>query len=565
MSDEGRLIAGRYRVLSRIGSGAMGAVWMAQDELLHRTVAIKQLLLQSGLEEHEIDDARARTMREARIAARLHHPNAISVFDVVTDDSGQPCLVMEYLESTSLAQELQGGRTLAPTDVAQIGAQVSAALKAAHAVGIVHRDIKPGNILLAPNGMVKLTDFGISRAKDDVTVTKTGMIAGTPAYLAPEVAIGGDPGPESDIFSLGSTLYAATEGQPPFGLSENTLSLLHAVAAGQINPPRQSGPLTSVLAVMLHPETQHRPTAEECEELLEAVSHGETPLGGPADEQDDADRTSVLGTAGAAAAGGAIGGALGAGVAGAAGAGEDLPAGHSGTLGSGAGGHYDDHGGYDDYAAAGGYPVHDYPEHDYDDPAYPATAYDSYGDYDERTRVAAAAGYGAYPDDPYDHDPYDDPDGTRVAAAGGGAGVAGAGAVDEDDEKPKWKVPALVGGLVVVGLAAFAVWLFSGPSGDDPEPAGNPAPATTSTSQPTSSSEPTTSSPEPTTEEPTYVEPEPTYEEPEPTYEEPTSSYVEPEPTTEPSPEPPPSSEEPPPTSSDTPGPSDTNTTTMVP
>src|SRR5690606_37950347 len=151
--DEGRLIAGRYRVVSRIGSGAMGAVWMAQDELLHRTVAIKQLLLQSGLEDHEIDDAHARTMREARIAARLHHPNAISVFDVVTDDSGQPCLVMEYLEPTSLAQELQGGRTLDPIDVAKIGSQVAAGLKAAHAVGIVHRDIKPGNILLAPNGM----------------------------------------------------------------------------------------------------------------------------------------------------------------------------------------------------------------------------------------------------------------------------------------------------------------------------------------------------------------------------------------------------------------------------
>ncbi|MCP2182598.1 serine/threonine-protein kinase [Prauserella alba] len=562
MSDEGRLIAGRYRVLSRIGSGAMGAVWMAQDELLHRTVAIKQLLLQSGLEENEIDDARARTMREARIAARLHHPNAISVFDVVTDDSGQPCLVMEYLESTSLAQELQGGRTLAPIDVAQIGAQVSAALKAAHAVGIVHRDIKPGNILLAPNGMVKLTDFGISRAKDDVTVTKTGMIAGTPAYLAPEVAIGGDPGPESDVFSLGSTLYAATEGQPPFGLSENTLSLLHAVAAGQINPPRQSGPLTSVLAVMLHPETEHRPTAEECEELLDAVSRGETPLGGPSDEAGEDDRTSMLGTAGAAAAGGAVGAALGAGAAGAA---EEPPAGHSGTLGSDAGGYYDD--GYDDYAAAGGYADHGYPDRDYDDPAYAATAYSDYdhggyGDQDDRTRVAGAAGagYGAYPDDPYD-DPYDR-DGTRVAAAAGG----GAAATGEDDEKPKWKVPALVGGLVVIGLAAFAVWLFSGPKGgDDPQPAGNPAPASTTTSQTTSSPEPTTSSPEPTTEEPTYVEPEPTYEEPEPTYEEPTSSYVEPEPTTEPSPEPPPSTEEPEPTTSEPSGPAGTSPPSPVP
>src|SRR5690606_31191678 len=136
--------------------------------------------------------------------------------------------------STSLAQELQGGRTLDPIDVAKIGSQVAAGLKAAHAVGIVHRDIKPGNILLAPNGMVKLTGFGISRAKDDVTVTKTGMIAGTPAYLAPEVAIGGDPGAESDVFSLGSTLYAATEGQPPFGLAAHPLSLLHAGAAGPL-------------------------------------------------------------------------------------------------------------------------------------------------------------------------------------------------------------------------------------------------------------------------------------------------------------------------------------------
>jgi serine/threonine protein kinase len=233
VSDEGRLVAGRYRIIQRIGTGAMGTVWQAQDEVLARTVAIKQLLLPRSLEENDAEDARQRTMREGRIAARLHHPNAITVFDVVTDENGQPCLIMEYLNSTSLAAVLQERRTLPPIEVARIGAQIAAALKEAHAVGIVHRDIKPGNILLAGNGTVKITDFGISRAKDDVTVTKTGMIAGTPAYLAPEVAIGGDPGPESDIFSLGSTLYAACEGQPPFGLSENTLSLLHAVAAGR--------------------------------------------------------------------------------------------------------------------------------------------------------------------------------------------------------------------------------------------------------------------------------------------------------------------------------------------
>jgi serine/threonine protein kinase len=348
VSDEGRLVAGRYRVVRRIGTGAMGAVWQAQDEVLARTVAIKQLLLQPSLDPNEADDAKQRVMREGRIAARLHHPNAITVFDVVTDDNGQPCLVMEYLPSTSLAEMLRERRTLPPAEVARIGAQIAAALKEAHAVGIVHRDIKPGNILLADNGLVKITDFGISRAKDDVTVTKTGMIAGTPAYLAPEVAIGGEPGPESDIFSLGSTLYAACEGQPPFGLSENTLSLLHAVAAGQINPPRQSGSLASVLAVLLHPDVKHRPTAEECEELLTAVSRGETPLGGPADQ------TLLAGASGAA---------LGAGATRA----------FSGTLGNNPADNF-----YDDY------------EDDYADDAYGTTAAYPTDDYDRATRVAPA-------------------------------------------------------------------------------------------------------------------------------------------------------------------------------
>ncbi len=334
MSDEGRLVAGRYRINRRIGTGAMGAVWQAQDELLGRTVAIKQLLLQPGLEESEAEEARQRTMREGRIAARLHHPNAITVFDVVTDDQGQPCLIMEYLESTSLAAVVQQDNVLPPLEVARIGAQIAAALASAHRVDIVHRDIKPANILLTDDGVVKITDFGISRAKDDVTVTKTGMIAGTPAYLAPEVAIGEDPGPESDVFSLGSTLYAATEGMPPFGLSENTLGLLHAVAAGQINPPQRSGPLTSVLALLLHPEKARRPTAAEAEEMLDAVARGETPVGGPV----DADPTTMVAS-----------GALAAGAAGAAAAGENGDAAaqtslvsHSGSLDDAAVGTGDD-------------------------------------------------------------------------------------------------------------------------------------------------------------------------------------------------------------------------------
>ncbi|WP_033295210.1 serine/threonine-protein kinase [Amycolatopsis jejuensis] len=479
MSDEGRLVAGRYRIGGKIGSGAMGAVWRAHDEVLGRTVAVKQLLLQPGLEEHEAEDARQRTMREGRIAARLHHPNAITVFDVVTDDNGQPCLIMEYLDSTSLAQMLQEKGTLPPLEVARIGAQIAAALREAHAVGIVHRDIKPGNILLAGNGTVKITDFGISRAKDDVTVTKTGMIAGTPAYLAPEVAIGGDPGPESDVFSLGSTLYAACEGQPPFGLSENTLSLLHAVAAGQINPPRQSGPMASVLAVLLHPDTQHRPTADECEELLAAVARGETPLGGP---DGDTMLAPSAGTLGAAALGGA------AGLGGAAAAGllhpdDDLPAGHSGTLldepATTQQPYYDD----DSYPPASGYP-----ENDYDGYGYPQHEQDQYHQepplYGDPGRNGLAATRAVpvpegFDDDPYGEEPPPPPRSHAQTSP------------EDDEEKPgAWKKPAIIGGVVVAGLVALGVWLLT--PGNPPDASQPLPPATSSAVVPTSVTPPST-------------------------------------------------------------------------
>jgi serine/threonine protein kinase len=276
VSSDGRLIADRYRFIDRIGSGAMGVVWRAQDERLGRIVAVKQLLLQPGLETTEQDEAIQRAMREGRIAAKLHHPNAIAVYDVV-EENGAPCLVMEYLPSWSLADALADQGSLDPIEVARIGAQAASALSAAHAAGIVHRDVKPGNVLLAENGLVKITDFGISRASDDITVTKTGLIAGTPAYLAPEIARGQDPTPASDVFSLGSTLYAAMEGEPPFGLSENTLGVLHAVAAGRINPPEHDGPLADVLLRLLNYDPDDRPTMSQTRELLNAVAHGRTP------------------------------------------------------------------------------------------------------------------------------------------------------------------------------------------------------------------------------------------------------------------------------------------------
>ncbi|MGH3577904.1 MAG: serine/threonine-protein kinase, partial [Mycobacterium sp.] len=187
----------------------MGVVWRAHDERLDRTVAIKELLMQPGLPAADAQAARDRAMREGRIAARLKHPNAIHVYDVALDDatgaSGQvvPWLVMEYLPSRSLAAVLAEQGTLAPHEAARIGRQVAAALTAAHEAGIVHRDVKPGNVLLGQDGLVKITDFGISRASWDATVTRTGVLAGTPAYFAPEVARGELPGPASDVFSLG--------------------------------------------------------------------------------------------------------------------------------------------------------------------------------------------------------------------------------------------------------------------------------------------------------------------------------------------------------------------------
>lgn len=273
-AEEGHLVVGRYRLFRRIGTGAMGVVWQGHDERLNRPVAVKKLLLHPALEPPKAAEAVARCLREGRIAARLHHPNAIAVFDVVDEDD-MPCLVMEYMRSRSLATVMGEEGALPPAQVADVGTQVASALAAAHGAHIVHRDITPGNILLGEHGSVKLTDFGISRATDDPEVTKSGRFAGTPAYLAPEVALGDDPTPASDVFSLGSTLYAAVEGEPPFGRFANTLGLLHAVAGGRINPPRRSGPLTEVLTALLEVDPRSRPTASEARDLLASVDRDE--------------------------------------------------------------------------------------------------------------------------------------------------------------------------------------------------------------------------------------------------------------------------------------------------
>jgi len=265
------MVAGRYRLDERVGAGAMGVVWKALDERLGRTVAVKQMILPPSLNTDAAQEAMRRIMREGRIAARLHHPNAVAVFDVA-DHDGQPWLVMEYVPSRSLAAVLIERGSLPPAEVATIGRQLADALAAAHAAGIVHRDVKPGNVLLGDNGTVKLTDFGISHATDDVTITRTGMLAGTPAYLAPEIARGADPMAASDVFSLGATLYTAVEGMPPFGVTENTLALLHQVAAGVVQPPLQAGPLTATLMRLLRSEPAERPTAAHARGMLATVA-----------------------------------------------------------------------------------------------------------------------------------------------------------------------------------------------------------------------------------------------------------------------------------------------------
>ncbi|MBN6039489.1 serine/threonine-protein kinase [Amycolatopsis sp. 195334CR] len=247
MTDSGVVIAGRYRLADRAGEGAMGAVWRATDERLGRVVAVKQL---------GTDDPRA--MREARVAARLRHPHAVTVHDVVDSPEGT-YLVMEYVP-LSLATLLRGGRRPAVAQVARIGAQVASALAAAHELGIVHRDVTPGNILLGPGQTAKIADFGISRAPGEEMVTAAGFIAGTPAYLAPEVAAGGQATPASDVFSLGATLYTAMEGKPPYGKEPTTLAMLMRIVEGELEPPRRSGPLTGILLHMLRRDPGERPT-----------------------------------------------------------------------------------------------------------------------------------------------------------------------------------------------------------------------------------------------------------------------------------------------------------------
>ncbi|MEV4056756.1 serine/threonine-protein kinase [Amycolatopsis sp. NPDC049688] len=269
MLVESRRIRDRYRLVEPIGGGAMGTVWRAQDEKLDRTVAIKELLLPHDHDEQRTQEAKNRAMREARIAARLQHSHAITVFAVLEEED-RPWLVMEYLPSKSLALVL-GEEPATVDDAIRVGAQISSALAGAHRAGVVHRDVKPANILVAEDGTAKITDFGISRAIGDVKLTATGEIAGTPAYLAPEVARGEEADFAADVFSLGATLYAAVEGQSPYGTADNPIALLYKASSGEIVPPEKAGRLTPLLLRMLAMEPAERPSMDEVEQELRAL------------------------------------------------------------------------------------------------------------------------------------------------------------------------------------------------------------------------------------------------------------------------------------------------------
>jgi tRNA A-37 threonylcarbamoyl transferase component Bud32 len=269
------VVAGRYRLRELIGTGGMGAVWRAGDELLGREVALKQVRL-SDQAVADVALARERTMREARIAAALHHPHIVSIFDVVVE-RGEPWLVLEFLPSRSLGSVLTERGRLPPVEVAAIGADVAGALAAAHAAGIVHRDVKPDNVLLsrpsAAGPVVKLTDFGISHSSAAPAITATHVLTGTPAYFAPETARGEGTDARSDVYSLGATLYAAVEGHPPFGVGDgNVLTLLARIARGGVPRPHHAGPLTDLLGRLTADDPAARPTAPQAHAALRGIA-----------------------------------------------------------------------------------------------------------------------------------------------------------------------------------------------------------------------------------------------------------------------------------------------------
>jgi serine/threonine protein kinase len=271
-----QVVAGRYTVTGELGRGGMGVVWRAHDELLDRDVALKEVTFPVHLTHDERALLRERTLREARAAARLDNPHVTRVFDVV-EDGGSPWVVMEHVPSRSLQQLVDEQGALDPDAVARIGLDVLSALEDAHRAGIVHRDVKPGNILVGDGGRAWLTDFGIATATGDDSLTAEGVVLGSPAYMSPERAQGEEQRSPVDLWSLGATLYTAVEGRLAFSRGEPLATLL-AVVSEEPAPPIAAGPLAPVLRSLLIKDPQQRATATQAREQLQAVLAGEVPV-----------------------------------------------------------------------------------------------------------------------------------------------------------------------------------------------------------------------------------------------------------------------------------------------
>ncbi|MFG1959620.1 serine/threonine-protein kinase [Nonomuraea sp. NPDC049028] len=270
------LLAGRYRLLSPLGQGGMGTVWRAMDELLRQEVAVKEVRLPPDLDEAARTELAERTLREARAAARLRsHPSIVTVHDVVLD-GGRPWIVMELVRGRSLDQAVRTNGPLAPRQVAWIGLQMLDALGAAHASGVLHRDVKPANVMLTDDGRVLLTDFGIATVAGDAALTQTGLLTGSPGYIAPERLRGETDGPLADLWSLGATLFTAVEGGPPFARA-NQAAVMAAVLMQPPAPARLAGPLAPVLAAILEKDPVRRCAPGQAADWLNAIAQGAVP------------------------------------------------------------------------------------------------------------------------------------------------------------------------------------------------------------------------------------------------------------------------------------------------
>ncbi|MFI7430638.1 protein kinase [Micromonospora sp. NPDC049836] len=297
------VIAGRYRLLELVGRGGMGRVWRARDETLHREVAVKQVLPPQWLAANERDELRRRTLREARTAARLSHPNVVHVYDVVQVDD-DPWLVMEYVPSRSLQELVDAEGPVDPRRAAGIGQAVLAALGAAHGAGVLHRDVKPANVLLARDGRVLLTDFGLAVFDGgDGLMTRPGLVLGSPQYVAPERAAEGVSSIAADLWSLGATLHTAVEGRSPYARS-TAMATLAALASQPPDPAPHAGPLEPVLAGLLRRDPRRRLRHDEAARLLAAAAAGVVIRRVPASARPDAPTWDGAGTAATPPAGG---------------------------------------------------------------------------------------------------------------------------------------------------------------------------------------------------------------------------------------------------------------------